>query len=319
MESLHCVALALFILLSTGCYSRHQPVQDQIVLKVNTSALSVFEFSDRLAQSIKSMNSLSLKDENQIQLIKEQIVKDYIVESLTRDWAKQNNVFVRKELLDLEVEKVKRSYPDELTFKKALADEGLVFSVWKDQLEKSLLLRIAHQKIRDSVASPSEIDLKKYFEENRSSFVVPEGIRIRQIVVKSEAQMDLVQKELKSGKKFEELAKSYSITPDSRSGGDVDWIAKGSFEPFDKLFLLNVGQRSEVFKSDLGFHLVEILAKRKSQPLSFAEASPKMVKLLREDSEKLAFDSWLEEQIKKSRIFKDEKLLEALRVSIKGV
>src|SRR5690606_17072241 len=92
------------------------------------------------------------------------------------------------------------------------------------------------------------------------------------------------------------------------------WIEKGTLDVFDSAFRMGVGQRSQIVKSPYGFHIFEVIEKRAAKTLSLEEARPKITKILRERKEQDLYSSWLEEQILKARVFKDEDLLTAIQV-----
>ena len=59
------------------------------------------------------------------------------------------------------------------------------------------------------------------------------------------------QKQLKSGAKFEDLAKKYSIDPAGAKGGDLGWFGKGSMLPeFEKVAFSHEGRRDLRHRQD---------------------------------------------------------------------
>jgi peptidyl-prolyl cis-trans isomerase SurA len=72
--------------------------------------------------------------------------------------------------------------------------------------------------------------------------------------------------QIKSGEKtFEELAKKHSEDPGSALlGGVIDWTEPKVFDPAykEKLETLEIGRISEPFRSDFGWHIVEVLERR---------------------------------------------------------
>lgn len=72
--------------------------------------------------------------------------------------------------------------------------------------------------------------------------------------------------QIKNGEKtFEELAKKHSEDPGSALiGGLIDWAEPKIFDPVykEKLETLEIGRISEPFRSDFGWHIVEVLDRR---------------------------------------------------------
>ncbi len=74
-----------------------------------------------------------------------------------------------------------------------------------------------------------------------------------------------VKQEIEDGKSFAELASEYSDDPGSKiKGGDLGWAGPGDFTPvFENVSnSLSIGQISEPFKTQFGWHILEVLAHR---------------------------------------------------------
>lgn len=121
-------------------------------------------------------------------------------------------------------------------------------------------------------------DLRTYYDDHRDQYRVPEQVKVSHIWIKmplpgadgktdekavAEAQhrADDLLKQLRSGAKFEDVAKKYSEDPGSANvGGSLGWIGKGQMAAeFEKAaFSLPKGQISDVVKSLDGFHIVRV-------------------------------------------------------------
>lgn len=82
------------------------------------------------------------------------------------------------------------------------------------------------------------------------------------------ARLDLLLERLEGGEDFAKLAQAHSDDKNSAAnGGDLGWISPGDLVPEfeDVLKTLQPGQRSAAFKSRYGWHVVEVLDRRKQQ------------------------------------------------------
>ncbi|MGB9430032.1 MAG: peptidylprolyl isomerase [Gammaproteobacteria bacterium] len=89
------------------------------------------------------------------------------------------------------------------------------------------------------------------------------------IMTDAEAQAKLEEwrKQILAGADFAKLAKQYSEDPGSASkGGDLGWVDTGATVPAfqQQMDKLQVGQISEPFKSQYGWHIVQVLGRRKA-------------------------------------------------------
>lgn len=77
-----------------------------------------------------------------------------------------------------------------------------------------------------------------------------------------------IKKEIQSGKEFSELAKKHSQDPGSKTkGGDLGWSDPGTFvAAFDDVMnRLKDGEISEPFKSQFGWHIIQVLERRSKE------------------------------------------------------
>jgi parvulin-like peptidyl-prolyl isomerase len=123
---------------------------------------------------------------------------------------------------------------------------------------------------------PSEEELRKYYEEHTDQFLVPDGVMLRQIVLKEKEQADAVLKALKEGAPFEELARKKSIGRSWKTGGRLGWRFKGRMAPaLEKVaFSLEKGELSDVIKAEKGYQIIEVLNKSDQGQRSFEESRP---------------------------------------------
>jgi peptidyl-prolyl cis-trans isomerase C len=81
------------------------------------------------------------------------------------------------------------------------------------------------------------------------------------ILVKTEAEANVVLYDLTHGKDFGEVAKAKSICPSGKKGGDLGWFGKGQMvREFEQAaFNLKVGEISKPVKTQFGYHLIKVI------------------------------------------------------------
>lgn len=299
-----------------SCFTQNQKTLSSSVLKVNEHSLSVKEFSQKLAQLLKDLDALAAKDPNNVVRAKETLLSQFIIDCLIQDYATANQIEVSAEILDSEVNRYRALYPDDLSFRKMLAEEGLSLADWRKQLRARLLEKIVFERIGKSAPEITNAEIQSYFDSNKEQFKKRDRILMRQIVTDEESKMDVILKELKT-KDFAGLAQKYSITPEAKSGGLVGWIEKGSVDYFDPLFQLREGVTSDMFKSPFGFHIARVEKKSPAHQSTLNEIKPQIVRTLRSQREQALFKSWLDEQIRGSHIFRNNELIRALNIDTK--
>jgi peptidyl-prolyl cis-trans isomerase SurA len=97
---------------------------------------------------------------------------------------------------------------------------------------------------------------------SRHILLSPSAIRDEE---STELEINNIRERILNGEDFASLAEEYSEDPGSaKQGGNLDWLGKGVLAPeFEKTMIESViGQVSEVFQTQFGFHFLEVLEKR---------------------------------------------------------
>ncbi|TEU13404.1 MAG: foldase, partial [Anaerolineales bacterium] len=116
-----------------------------------------------------------------------------------------------------------------------------------------------------------------------------EQVHARHILVETEEEGDVVLAKLEEGEDFTDLAAEYSIDTGSKDDeGDLGWFPRevmvAEFE--EVAFALEIGEASELVKSEFGYHVIEVLGKE------VRELGPQLLQAFQQK----AFDQWFAEQ-----------------------
>ncbi len=307
-------ALLSFGFLS-GCHWRSD-VGNKPVLQVNEHKITAKEFADRLARQLKDFDALSAKDANIVKRAKEEILRNYILENIVIDFASTQKISVTDEDLEKDINDVRASYPDDISFRRMLAEDNLSLQSWKEQRRMSLLYKIVFKKIGENLVPPTAVEIQKYYEENKDRYKHKERIYMRQIVTDDLSKAQSLKEELKK-KDFAELAKKYSVSPEAKAGGLVGWVERGAVDIFDKAFTLPANGTSQVLESVYGFHIFKVEKKESAGFYSLEQVKKEVTQALMARKEQAEFSSWLDKQIRSSRVLRDNDLLAAIIVETK--
>lgn len=302
----------------TSCFWGSHKISTKPVVQVNEHTLSVKEFSSELARKMKNTDAISAKDPNNLLRVKEEIVKNFIIQSLVSDWAQKNKIQIPDDTLDKEIQKYRSNYPDDFSFRKFLSQENISFNEWRDSLRQSLVEKEVFKQINLKSKPASEDELKKYYESHKEQYKRKEKILLRQIVLDEEAKAERIKGELKKSS-FDELAKQYSIAPEGKNGGLVGWLEKGDVDFFDHLFSSPIGQTTPVFKSPFGFHIAKVEKKQPASVATFEEVKNQIETLFAAQKEQAQFMSWIDTQLKASKISKDTELINQISIETRGI
>ena len=98
--------------------------------------------------------------------------------------------------------------------------------------------------------------------EVRHILMIPSAIRSDE---ETYDEITSIRERFISGENFDDLAKEFSEDPGTSSnGGDLGWSGKGKYAPeFEATMLLtDIGETSEVFETQFGYHFLQVINKR---------------------------------------------------------
>lgn len=305
-------------LLLAACEFTRPSLAGKVVIDVNGRQMTSEQFAQELAFRLRDQDALSAKDPKLVNIMKSKIAEEFVVQTLSEAWARENGVVVKAEELDAQVLMVQKGYPDDLAFKQALTDEGITFKDWRDRLQNTLLQKLVATKVMEKVTPPTEAEMSAYYQERKADFMVRETAQVRQILVATESDAKSIELELKKGKRLADLAKKYSVSPEAEQGGMVGWVEKGLSDIFESAFRMKAGQRSPIFKSSFGYHIFEVTGRKPARGRPYNEVKDDIKRILIEKREQSFYLAWLEEQVRKARVFKDQVFIDALKVETKS-
>ena len=160
---------------------------------------------------------------------------------------------------------------------------------------------------KENLIKPQELDentLKQRYQERKAAFTTPAQWKARHILfavnqsakpeeinaAKNKAQQVLAQ--IRAGKAFEELAKTFSDDAGSKNqGGDLGWFGTGAMvKPFEEAVkTMKVGEVSEPIQSEFGFHIIKLEDSKPEVTRSFAEVKQQLAEELQKEAAESAF------------------------------
>jgi peptidyl-prolyl cis-trans isomerase D len=142
---------------------------------------------------------------------------------------------------------------------------------------KAKYILIDTAKLANSIPV-TQADLQAFYNQHQDEFRIPETVTVRHILIKTptpgadgkvdpkgveaaKAKAEDVQKQLKAGTSFDDLAKKYSDDPGSaQNGGLLPPITKGRTVPeFEQAaFSTPKGQTTDIIRTSYGFHIIHV-------------------------------------------------------------
>ena len=226
--------------------------------------------------------------------------------------------------------KNKQRLLDELVLRELLYQEALKQELDKDAEVLEVLERtkkkLMAQKLVIDIANQTELtdeELENYYEANKDMFQDQEQIEASHILVKvnnpkdeaeakaAKAEIDEIAEKIKNGEDFAELAKQHSQCPSSAKGGNLGYFPRGSMVPeFENAaFDLRVGEVSEPVKTDFGYHIIKLNAKKAARKKPYEEVKDEAGNKLLREKRKQAIDQYTGKLKENAKITVNEEAL----------
>jgi peptidyl-prolyl cis-trans isomerase D len=146
-------------------------------------------------------------------------------------------------------------------------------------------LAIDAQALKGKMAVTDQ-QIEQRYKDNLQTYSTPEQIRASHILFKTEGKDDAAVKKVaesvlakvKAGGDFAALAKQYSEDGSAKDGGDLNYFGRGAMvkEFDDAAWKLNVGQVSDLVKSQFGYHIIKLTDKKPAATKTLAEVRPQI-------------------------------------------
>lgn len=230
--------LAISAVVFCGCGKRQSPADARMLVRVSNKSISENDLKAKLARLPPYYQSIISKD-------KKRYIEDMIVEMLCYEEGIRKGIDKDKEVKELVSEAKK----------------------------KIIMAKVIKNEVEDKVVV-TELEMKKFYDEHKDEFKKPDMWRASHVLVTDENAAKAILDELSKGAKFEDIARARSIDATASRGGDIGFFRAGQLVPdFERTCLkLNVGETSDVVKTQFGYHIIKLTAKKEGGVQSYDEA-----------------------------------------------
>lgn len=167
------------------------------------------------------------------------------------------NMLVQQKVLDDKYDVSDKEIDKKLNeYKKSMGDQlnQLIDQKGEDFVKEQIKYELLMKKAAKDNIKVTDDDVKEYYDGLKGK------IHLSHILVKEKKTAEEVEKKLKKGEKFEDLAKEYSTDGTAEKGGDLGWVGKDDNMDKDFVkaaFALKTGEISGPVKSQFGYHIIK--------------------------------------------------------------
>ena len=280
------------------------------VAKVNGVEIS----ADAFYQDLDKITARGAKiPEDRLARIQQNILKRLIEKELMSQAVTKAGIKVADTDIDTAFVEYKKRFQTEEQFQNYLKHGRVTLDSIKARItEKKALEKLIEAQGNLAIGDK---ELTEFYGKNERFYIDKAGVKASHILVKvaekakpeeEKRALDKVkqiQKELKGGGDFAELAKKFSEGPSAPKGGDLGFFGSGQMvKPFEEAaFKMKVGAVSGPIRTRFGFHIIKVTDKREERKKPFDEVKDQ-----------------IDQSLKNKKFFQERrKLLETLRKDAK--
>ena len=278
-----CAALAVLAVSAFAQAPTRAPAVvplDRVLVVVNDEAITQWDLGEQRRVMLTQLKASNITPPPS-DVLDKQVIERLIVERAILQFAKDTGIRVDDTTVErtiLRVAEENKLKPDE--FRKVLEREGIVYSNYREDIRRQIIIQRVREREVDSKISVSDAEVDNYLatlalqggeEEYMLSHIyvtVPEQATPDVVDQRRQRALQALS-EVRAGKDFGEVAASFSNAPDAASGGNLGWRTAARLPTIftDIVKTLKKGEVSGLLRSAGGFHLVKLVDVRsRNQP-----------------------------------------------------
>jgi len=251
-----------------------------------------------------------------------EIVERFIREIVLLDEAHRAGLRLEANDLDAAIQELKKQVPPGSTFAQELRRRNLTEQGLRQDpaLRTGLLIEKLFESSVPLVENPGEEELRAEYETEQSRMHVPASVQLRHLLVGSAPNSDDTERvgrrafaeqcraRLLEGDDFEAMAKAQSDGPAKSFGGNMGTMTIPDVRAVlgdavaDASLSQGLNEIGDVIESELGFSIVQVLARSPARMRPFEEARPGLEKVVRNRRESEARQAYFESVRRAARI-----------------
>jgi peptidyl-prolyl cis-trans isomerase SurA len=254
-------------------------VLEEIVARVNNQIISRSELQRSREAMIQETRQQSPQDADaKIKEREKNVLRDQIDQALLAQKGEDLGISVDTDLikqLDGIRKQMNLATMEEL--EKAAEQQGISYEDFKANMRNQLMTqRVIQQEVAPHIQISKE-EVKKFYDEHQKELDRPEQVRLSEILISTEAKegddrtdqerfdqartkAEEVLQKIKSGAKFEDVAKTDSNGPSAQQAGDLGFFKRGmlSKDLEDRTFAMKVGDVTDPVATKQGFVILKV-------------------------------------------------------------
>jgi peptidyl-prolyl cis-trans isomerase C len=285
-----------------------------VVARVNGEDVKKSEF-ERMIKTIEGRAGQPIPPDRRDEILRGAL-DQLVVYKLLAQECKTRGVAASDADIDAKVAELKKQFPTEDAFSKALQERGMTL----DSLRSDARTDLSVNKLMDTEVATtpgaSDAEAQDFYAKNPDKFKQEEQVRASHILIrvdekadaatkkKAKDEIDSVLKQARAGADFAKLAQEHSQDGSAAQGGDLNYFTKEQMVPAfsNAAFSLKPGQISDVVTTPFGYHIIKVTDRKAARVVPFEEVSAKIKEFLGEQKKQEHANAFIDGLKKKAKI-----------------
>jgi len=205
--------------------------------------------------------------------MRKQVINDFTIRALLVNEINRAKISAGENEVSDAVERLKQSLPQGMTIEDLMKKNNMTKEKMYDEIRMGVKVNKLVLSQKGGKSKPTDKEISRFYEKNKSKFMVPEAVHVRHILVakaagdndklktEKKAKAEGLRKQLLAGADFAETAKNNSDCPSKNTGGDLGTFSRGEMvKPFEEAaFTQEKNAIGSVVETDFGYHIIQVL------------------------------------------------------------
>ncbi len=256
--------------------------------------------------------------DDRVDQVRNNIIDNFINEELLIQDSKSHGIKVESSEVETAFADIQKRFNDAAALEKALSESNITV----DDLKVKIKRVIASKKVIDTqvvnTIVVSKAENRAFYDAHPEYFKKAEQVKASHILIKCDASAEPlvkdeakkkikdIQKKLKGGESFSELATQFSDCPSKNQRGDLGFFERQKMvKPFaDAAFALQINEFSDIVETDFGFHLIKVTDRKAASTDTYEAVEEKINSHLKRGKIQEAVGNYIENLRAKATIAK---------------